>query len=173
MRLQMRTRSLRKRRPHWTLMTCHLVGATRKTQVRRKIRFAPSTVEVVTGAPRNRETNPSIELLDDLCTLSLAATTSTRMRCKKHIKSSGIEVTSPQFRREPIQASPMVSCSRFRAAAFLVKRFGNAKEDASWFDGPNGQYAFLNVEVPFEKAVQHFSAIRKRRAMPLTAPISI
>ena len=52
----------------------------------------------------------------------------------------------------------MASCSHFRAAAFLVKRFGNAKEDASWFDGPNGQYAFLNVEVPFDKAVQHFSA---------------
>lgn len=41
--------------------------------------------------------------------------------------------------------------------AFLVKRFGNAQEDESWFTGPNGQYAFLNVEVPFSKAVQHFA----------------
>jgi hypothetical protein len=40
---------------------------------------------------------------------------------------------------------------------FLIKRFGNAKEDCSWFDGLNGQYALLNVEAPFDKAVQHFS----------------
>jgi hypothetical protein len=40
---------------------------------------------------------------------------------------------------------------------FLVKRFGEAKEDASWYQGVNGQYALLNVEVPFEKAVQQFA----------------
>ena len=41
--------------------------------------------------------------------------------------------------------------------AFLVKRFGNAQEHPSWFHGQNGDYALLNTEVPFEKAVQHFS----------------
>ena len=41
--------------------------------------------------------------------------------------------------------------------AFLVKRFGNAIENSTWFDGPNGQYAFLNVHVPFDKAVHHFA----------------
>jgi hypothetical protein len=43
------------------------------------------------------------------------------------------------------------------SGVFLVKRFGNAKEDKSWFDSPNGPYAFLNVEVPFDKAIQHFA----------------
>jgi hypothetical protein len=40
---------------------------------------------------------------------------------------------------------------------FLVKRFGEAKEDASWYQGGNGQYALLNTEIPFEKAVQQFA----------------
>jgi hypothetical protein len=39
---------------------------------------------------------------------------------------------------------------------FLVKRFGDAHEHSSWYEGPNGQYALLDVEASFEKAVAHF-----------------
>jgi hypothetical protein len=52
--------------------------------------------------------------------------------------------------------------------AFLVKRFGNAKEDSSWFNGPNGQYAFLNVEVPFPRAVQHFASNKTSKGYAYT-----
>ena len=41
--------------------------------------------------------------------------------------------------------------------AFLVKRFGNAKEHSSWYEGANRQYALLNTEVPYSKAVEQFS----------------
>jgi hypothetical protein len=52
--------------------------------------------------------------------------------------------------------------------AFFVKRFGNAQEDSSWFAGPNGQYAFLNVEVPFQKAVHHFSMNKTTKGFAFT-----
>jgi hypothetical protein len=41
--------------------------------------------------------------------------------------------------------------------AFLVKRFGNAKEDPTWFTGPKGQYTYLNVDLPFDRAVGLFA----------------
>jgi hypothetical protein len=40
---------------------------------------------------------------------------------------------------------------------FLVKRFGNAKESASWYDSANGSYAYLNVNVPVKKALHQFA----------------
>ncbi|WP_442485807.1 primase-helicase family protein [Aeoliella sp. SH292] len=41
--------------------------------------------------------------------------------------------------------------------AFLVMRFGDAQEDTSWYRSPKGAYAYLNVSVPFDKAVHHFA----------------
>ena len=40
---------------------------------------------------------------------------------------------------------------------FFVKRFGDANEHGTWFDGANGPYAYLNVEVPIQKSAEHFS----------------
>jgi len=55
------------------------------------------------------------------------------------------------------------------SGGFLVKRFGNAQEDSSWFDGPNGQYAYLNLEAPFTKAINHFAANKTTKGFAYTA----
>ncbi|QDS99051.1 DUF5906 domain-containing protein [Adhaeretor mobilis] len=53
--------------------------------------------------------------------------------------------------------------------AFLVKRWGNAKEDSSWLDGPSGQCTFLNAFMPFEKALQHFSLNSTTKGLAFTS----
>lgn len=50
----------------------------------------------------------------------------------------------------------------------LVKRFGGAREHESWFDGANGQYAYLNLDIPFSKALKHFAVNKTTQGYAFT-----
>ncbi len=72
-------------------------------------------------------------------------------------ESAGTELSKPNAYMFPLPGG-----------GFLVKRFGDAREHSSWFDGPNGQYALLDVEASFDKAVAQFSTNKTTKGHAFT-----
>jgi hypothetical protein len=128
-----------------------------KEASKRKIQFAPSTIKL---------SSEHLEIEKQLQALNYSMIYVAELGCY-HIHTHALQEAHHKYGYRGYFATvsngtdpgqPNGFMFPLPGGGFLVKRFGNAKEDASWFAGPTGQYAFLNVEVPFDKAVQHFSA---------------
>lgn len=130
-----------------------------KEAAKHKVQFAPSTVEL---SPEHLEIEKQIQ------SLNYSLIYVPELGCY-HIHTHSLQEAYHKYGYRGYFATasqgtdpgkPNGYMFPLPVRGFLVKRFGNAMEDPSWFDGPNGQYALLNVEAPFEKAVQHFSLNR-------------
>jgi hypothetical protein len=127
-----------------------------KEACKHKVRFAPSNVplspEHLAVEKQIHETGYSMIYRHDIGCYHVH-TYALQLAHQKHGYRGHFATTS--LGSDPGQ--PNAYMFPLPGGAFVVKRFGNAKEDMSWFDSPNGQYAFLNVDVPFDKAIQHFA----------------
>lgn len=123
---------------------------------KRKIEFAPSTVAL---------SAEHLEIEKQLQSLNYSLIYMPEFGCY-HVHTHALQVAHEKFayRGHFATASdgtdpghPNAYMFPLPDGAFLVKRFGNAQEHASWFSGPNGKYALLNVDAPFDLAAQNFA----------------
>jgi hypothetical protein len=123
---------------------------------KRKIEFAPSTVELSTE---------HLEVEKQLQSLNYSLIYVPEIGCY-HVHTHALQTAHEKFGyrgqfttlsdgTDPGQ--PNAYMFPLPGGAFLVKRFGYAQEHSSWFSGPNGKYALLNVDAPFVLAAQNFS----------------